>query len=110
MQIRIADLIQEEGVMNGFKGLRDVDGDSSGAERWLWRIETSGDTIDSGQEGSGGGMSRTEAVLRRRRRKRRGNERKEAALKDFRGGTKKGDGAVRGGKEVIFTGLGDWED
>ena len=66
--------------------------------------------VTVGEEGGNGGMVRGETVLGGRVRKRGGEEREKKTFKDFRGGTEKGDGAVRGGKGGGFTGFEDRED
>ena len=65
---------------------------------------------DGGEEGGNGGMVRGETVLGGRVRKRGGKEREKKTFEDFRGGTKEGNGAVRGRKGGVFTGFGDGED
>ena len=66
--------------------------------------------VTVGEEGGNGGMVRGETVLGGRVRKRGGEEREKKTFKDFRGGTEKGDGAVRSRKGGVFTGFGDGED
>ena len=107
VEVGVADLIQEEAVLDSIKRLTDVDGDRGSTERRFLLVETGGDPSDGREESSGGRVAGAETVLRRRRRERRGQEREDKTLKNLRSGAKEGDGAVRGRVQGGFTGFRD---
>ena len=110
MEVRVAYGVEEEGVLDCVKRLRNVYGDHGRAKRRFWRVESRSHPGDGREEGGGSGMARAETMLGRRRRERGGEEGENTAFKDLRSGTKEGYGAVRGGDGGRLPRFGDWKN
>ena len=82
-------------MVDRIEGLCNVCQNEAGPKRRFAVVEPLSNFIDSWEKGGDGGVEGGEAMLGRGAMKRGREERKEEALKDFRGRTKKGNGAVR---------------
>ena len=110
MEIGSQKTIEKKGVANPIKGLREVCSGNHGAGWRLMLVEAARDHCGEGKKSGYGGAAWAEAMLEGGFGKGREEQGANKAIKDFRGGAKEGDRAVRGAKVEGFTRFGHRED
>ena len=110
MEVRVADGIEEEWVLDSVECLRNINGHCSSSERWFGSVETVGHSREGWKKSSGCGVRRTKTMLRGGRRKSRREKRKNASLQELRSGTKERDWAIGGGDKGGFVMFRDSDD
>ena len=108
MKISVADLIEEQSVVDGVECLRDANG--SCTKHRFPLVEALGNASDSGEEGSNSGVGGAKTMLGRGKGEGGGEMGEDEALKDLRDGAEEGDGAVRSREEGGLTGFRDQDN